>query len=329
MYTELFRKCFLLLIFFSVGMCLMFTELSFGQERFPTKPIRIIVGYPAGGTTDLATRGLAEGAKRAFTQPMVVVNIPGGGATVALASLMKENPDGYSLANLGSAQIVAQYMRDVPFRVKRDFTPIVQFMNYYFGLVVRADAPWKTFKEFIDYAKANPGKIIYGTSDLGTPQHLVLERLALQENIKWKCIPFGGGVPAITALLGGHVEVVSLTSDWRPHVDAGKLRLLVTYGTKRMPRYPDVPTLVDLGYNIARTGFGGIVGPKGIPPERVEILAKAFKRSVDDPGSEFHRVMEKFDLPVEYRGPEEFSKFLKEFDEEVEMFIDKLGLAKK
>lgn len=142
MNIRFFKTWFLLLTLFFVGMlCVFSSEMTFAQEDFPTKPVKIIVGYPAGGTTDLATRGLAEGAKKALNQPMVVVNTHGGGGSVALASLMKEKPDGYTLANLGSAQIVAQYMRDLPFRVLRDFTPIVQFMNYYFGLVVRADAP--------------------------------------------------------------------------------------------------------------------------------------------------------------------------------------------
>jgi tripartite-type tricarboxylate transporter receptor subunit TctC len=256
-----------------------------------------------------------------------VVNTPSAAGVMALVSVMKEKADGYTLAVIGSAQITAQYLQDVPYKVLRDFIPIIQFMGYYVGLVVRTDSPWKTFEEFINYVKANPGKIHYATHGAGTPQHVVMERLAFDLNLKWTHIPFKGGIEAVTALLGGHVEAVSQVTEWKPFVDAGKLILLVTYGKKRMPDYPDVPTLIDLGYNIERTGFNGIVGPIGVPPERVDILAKAFRKAMDE--SEFTQMIKKFGLPFEYKSPEEFSRYIKEFDEETEVVVQKAGFIKK
>jgi len=132
---------------------------------------------------------------------------------------------------------------------------------------------------------------------------------------------------AVTALLGGHLDAVSAVTEWKPFVDAGKLRLLVTYGTKRMPNYPDVPTLMDLGYKIARAGFNGIVGPKGMSSDRVEILAKAFKEGMEDP--EFHQVMNQFDMIAEFKSPKEFRDYLKELDKETETLIQRAGLMKK
>ena len=176
------------------------------QEKYPTKPINFLIGYPAGGTTDVCARPLVAAASKILGQPIVVVNKPGGASAVAVATLKTEKPDGYTIGILPSGAVLSQHMRKVPYDSAKDFTPIMQYAIYLYGLVVRSDSPWKTFKEFIDYAKANPGKIRYSTAGPGTPQHLVMERLALKEKIKWTHIPFEGGAPAISALLGGHVE---------------------------------------------------------------------------------------------------------------------------
>ncbi len=328
MYSKKAGK-FLAMVFLGTGLVWIFSPgEGFTKEDFPTKPIKVIVGYSAGSTTDLGTRTICEGGRQFLGQPVIVVNTPGASGTVALSALLKEKADGYNLAIIGSAQIYAQYMNDLPFVVVRDFTPVMQYMGYYIGLVVRTDAPWKTFKEFINYAKANPGKIRYGTHGVANPQRLVMEAVAQQENIKWQHIPYAGGTEAVTALLGGHLEAVSQVPDWKPFVDAGKLRLLVTYGTKRMPDYPDVPTLMDLGYNITRTAFNGIVAPKGTPPERVGIVAEAFKKVIDNKDSEFNQMMKKFTLPAEYRSPEDFGKYLKDFDDEAQIFMRRTGLLK-
>ena len=320
---------FLAWVFFCAGMIWIFSPAEgFTKEDFPTKPLKVIVGYSAGSTTDLGTRTICEGSRQFLGQPVVVVNIPGASGTVGLSSLLKEKADGYSLAVIGSAQIYAQYMNDLPFAVIRDFTPVMQFMGYYMGLVVRTDAPWKTFNEFISYAKANPGKIRYGTHGVANPQRIVMEALAEQENIKWQHIPYSGGTEATTALLGGHLEAVSQVPDWKPFVDAGKLRLLATYGTKRMPDYPNVPTLLDLGYNITRAAFNGIVAPQGTPAERARIVAEAFKKVMDKQDSEFNNMMKRFNLPVEYKNPQEFSKYLKDFDEDAQIFMRRTGLLK-
>ena len=141
----------------------------------------------------------------------------------------------------------------------------MRYGDYTYGVVVRAEAPWKTFKELVDYAKANPGKVRYSTSGAGTFHHLAMEALAKQEGIKWIHIPYKGGHEATTAILGGHVEVEACSSEWKPHVESGKLRLLATYNPSRLPRFPDVPSWVELGYRIAASGYIAILGPKGMP----------------------------------------------------------------
>jgi tripartite-type tricarboxylate transporter receptor subunit TctC len=297
------------------------------QEKYPTKPINFVIGYPAGGTTDVCARPLVMAASKILGQPIVVLNKPGGGSAVAVASLKIEKPDGYTIGVLPSGAVLSQHMRKVPYDSAKDFTPIMQYAVYLYGLVVRSDSPWKTFKEFIDYAKANPGKIRYSTAGPGTPQHLVMERLALKEKIKWTHIPFQGGGPAITALLGGHVEASSQTTEWKPHVESGRLRLLAVYGEKRMADFPNVPTLQELGYDIAAASLISIAGPKGLSPQIVETLHGAFKKAMEDP--DFIKVSKQVDQPPLYRGPDDLAKHLVKMNEEVGGLINSLGLREE
>src|SRR5512135_1565311 len=176
---------------------------AFAPEKYPTKPITLLIGYPAGGSVDICARPFTSAAGKILGQPFIILNKPGGGSSVAMAILKNEKPDGYTIGLLISGAVMGQHLRAVPYDTAKDFTPIMQYGVYLYGLVVRSDSPWKTFKEFIDYAKNNPGKIRYSTGGSGTPQHLVMERLALKEKIKWTHIPFQGNGPAVTALLGG------------------------------------------------------------------------------------------------------------------------------
>ena len=299
----------------------------FAQGKYPTKPINFLIGYPAGGTTDVCARPLVAAAGKILGQPVVVVNKPGAASAVAMALLKNEKPDGYNIGILPSGAVLSQHMRKVPYDSIKDFTPIIQYGVYLYGLVVKPDSPWKTFKEFIDYAKANPGKIRYSTAGPGTPQHLVMERLALKEKIKWTHVPFEGGGPAITALLGGHVEASSQTTEWKKHVEAGTLRLLAVYGEKRMNDFPNAPTLLDLGYNITAPSLICIVGPKGLSPQIVETLHSTFKKAMEDP--DFIKLGKQLDQPVIYRGPKDLAKHLGEMNQEVGTLIRSLGLRKE
>jgi tripartite-type tricarboxylate transporter receptor subunit TctC len=297
------------------------------QEKYPTKPINFVIGYPAGGSTDICARPLVTAAGKILGQPIVVVNKPGGGSAVATAGLKNEKPDGYTIGVLASGAVLSQHMRKVPYDSATDFTPIIQYAVYVYGLVVQSDGPWKTFKEFIDYAKANPGKVRYSTAGPGTPQHLVMERLALKEKIKWTHIPFEGGTPAIAALLGGHVEASSQTTEWKKHVETGRLRLLAVYGEKRMADFPNVPTLLELGYDITAPSLICVVGPKGLSPQVVEALHKAFKEAMADP--DFIKMGRELDQPVIYRDPKDLAKHLVQMNEEVGTLVRSLGLRKE
>ena len=302
-------------------------EPILAQEKYPSKTINFVIGYPGGGTTDVCARPLVTAASKILGQPIVVLNKPGGASAVAMASLKNEKPDGYTIGILPSGAVFSQHMRKVPYDSAKDFTPIMQYAVYLYGLVVKSDSPWKTFKEFIDYAKANPGKIRYSTAGAGTPQHLVMERLAIKENIKWTHIPFQGGGPAIANLLGGHVEASSQTTEWKKHVEAGTLRLLAVYGESRMADFPNAPTLLELGTDITAASLICIVGPKGLSPQVVNTLHQAFKKAMEDP--DFIRVSRQMDQPPVYRGPEDLGRHIVKMNEEVGSLIMKLGLQEK
>ena len=314
---------------FSIFLVTLFFFLSFqpGWADFPTQPINLYVGWGAGGSTDVTLRALSEAASKILGQPIVVTNKPGGGSAVCLALLKKEKPDGYTIANISAAGILSQYMRKVPYDALQDFTPIMRYGDYTFGVVVRSEAPWKTFKELVEYAKANPGKIKYSTSGAGTFHHLAMEALAKTQGISWVHIPYKGGHAATTAILGGHVDVEACSSEWKPYVESGRLRLLSTYNPERLAKFPDVPPWVDVGYPVAASSLVGIVGPKGIPRPVVDKLHGAYKKALEDAG--FKKAMDSLDMPIVYRDPEGLYQDMKNLADKWGKMIIDMGLRKE
>jgi len=172
------------------------------------------------------------------------------------------------------------------------------------GLVVRADSPWRSFRRFLDHARANPGRTTYGIPGANTTE-LPLEVIAREEGIDWTPVPFQAGAESLQALLGGHVHAVADTSAWVPYVEDGRLRLLVTYGAERARRFPQVPTLREFGIGWPADSAAGIAGPRGMEPGVVRTLHDAFRAALFDP--EVLAVLERFDMPVRYLGSEDYA----------------------
>ena len=193
------------------------------------------------------------------------------------------------------------------------------------ALVVRADSPWKTLKEFVDYARMNSGKVSYSTAGIGLSQHLAMERLGLEAGVKFTHAPYKGGMEAVTAILGGHVQALSQPPEWKPYVDNGTLRLLAVYSEQRLAQYPDVATLKEQGYSFSMSAFIALVGPKGVPEDRVKKLADAFKSALDDP--DFKKVADTYYMLPVLNDPEEFGKSLKMIDADMKDLLEKVGLS--
>ena len=280
------------------------------SETFPARPIELLIGYGAGGSTDIPARVLADAASKILGQPVVAVNLPGGGSAVMLSQLKNRKPDGYTIGILSSGGVLNAHLRKVPYHPVKDFDPIMQYSVYQYGLVVRADSPFKTVKDLIAFAAANPSKIKYSTAGVGTPQHLVMVQLGDAAKVKWVHIPFGSGSEAIAMLLGGHVDASAQTTEWKAQVDAGKLRLLAILMDKRMEAYPNVPTLKELGYNIVAPSIIAIVAPKGLDKSKAKILHDAFYKAMQEPT--FKNSLKQFDLPAVYRNTEDTGTFTNE-----------------
>lgn len=295
--------------------------------EFPTKPITFIIPYTAGGSTDLTGRALANSARKYLGQPMVCENKLGGGGSVGASIVVNMKPDGYTLGVYSTPTTIAWHMGMLTFHPLDDLTHIMTYGLQLSGLVVRADSQWKTFQEFMKYCKENPGKVSYGTPGIGTSVHLLMEELAFMEGIQYTHIPYKGVAEADTALLGGHVECVSASSGWAPLVDAGKFRLLVTYGNSRSNRYPNVPTLKELRYDTVCRLSVGVYGPKGIPQPIVDKLQDSFKKAMDD--QQFQSVLNKMDMTMFYLNARDTDKYLRDDSEQVAKILKKVGLQKK
>jgi tripartite-type tricarboxylate transporter receptor subunit TctC len=298
------------------------SSVCMAQEKFPTKPITVIHGYAPGGTGDLPVRYLADFASKKLGQPMVVVNKEGGGGSMAIAELKNLAPDGYNIASYSTGPLLNALMRKVPYHPVKDLEPIIQYTLAFYGLVVQAESPFKTLEDLIVFARANPGKLTYSTTGPGSPQHLTMIRLGDAAKVDWVHIPAESGVQAVTMLLGGHVTACSQATEWKPYVDSGRLRLLALYTEQRTDAYPNVPTLVDLSYNIVAASFRCFVGPRGIPRNRVQILHDALYEGMQTPG--YKELLKKFDFPVFHRNPEELGKHLEEIYESSAKVIQKL-----
>ena len=295
-------------------------------QNFPVRPVTLIVPWPAGGTTDVGMRALATATEKHLGQSIVIENRPGGSGTLAPGQMAATaKPDGYTVA-----QIPITIFRFLPFMTRTtfdpstDFTYIIGISGYTFGVVVRADAQWKTFQEFLADAKANPGKINYGTPGAGTSLHITMEQIAKGQGINWTHVPFKGNAEVMNALLGGHIHAVADSSGWAQLVNAGQFRLLVTWGAARTKNWPSVPTLRDLGINMVSNSPFGIAGPRGMEPKIVKALHDAFKKGLEEPS--YAAATANLDQELFYLSSEDYQKFAMQQIEEAKRFIAELGL---
>ncbi len=308
----------------SAGAVLAMPALA--QSGYPNRPIRLICPWPAGGSTDVVMRAFAESLGRQLGGNVVAENKPGAGGILGAQELVSARPDGYTLSQIPLGVFRLPHMQKVAFDPLKDFSYISCLTGYTFGMVVRSDSPIMSIKDMVDYAKANPGKFSYGSTGTGTTPHLAVEQFCKKAGIQLLHIPYKGNAEGMQAVLGGHVMAHSDATGWGPHVDAGRCRLLATYGSKRTKRWPNVPTLNELGYATVSDSPFGVAGPKGMDPALVKRLDAAFKKTLEDPA--VLSTLEKFDQPVIYLDSEAYTRFARETYQSEKETIESLGLAK-
>ena len=296
-------------------------------QAFASRPIRYICPWPAGGSTDAVIRAIAESAAKLLGHQVIVDNRPGAGGMLGANELVSAKPDGYTLSQLPHGVFRIPHMQKTTFDTLKDFTWIACLTGYTFGLVVPADSPIKSIKDLVDYAKANPGKFTFGSTGIGTSPHLAVEEFAQRAGIQLNHIPFKGNADNMQAVLGGHTMAASDATGWAPHVEAGKLRLLATYGSKRTRRWPNVPTLDELGYKTVSDSPFGVCGPKGMDPAVTQVLHDAFRKTLDDPA--VLATLEKYDQTVIYMNTETYTRWARETFVAEKATIERLGLAAK
>ena len=297
-------------------------------DTFPNRPVTLIVPWVAGGPTDIVVRAMAEAAQKHLGQPIIVENKAGGGGSVGPAQMAATaKPDGYTISQMPDAVYRVQIMQKTTYDAQTDFTYIIALSAYAFGVTVPVDSPFKTWQDIVAYAKSNPGKVTYGSTGAGGTLHIGMERIQKHSGIKLVHVPFKGSAEVNVAAAGGHVMLGASGTSAKPLVDAGKLRFVQIWTSKRLKMLPDVPTLRELGYPFDIEGPIGFAGPKGMDPNTVAVLHDAFKKSLDDP--KVQDVMAKLELFPAYMSGADYKKALAESMQLEREILTELGLARK
>jgi tripartite-type tricarboxylate transporter receptor subunit TctC len=285
----------------------IFTGVALAQ--YPEKPINMYCVFSPGGTVDTSIRALAPGVEQALGKNMVIATKDGGTGTVGLALLAGEKPDGYTLAVGTSTGIIrVPLARKMTYKPLSDFTFVYAYAAVASGLLVKPDSPFKTFKDLVEYARKNPGKVTYSSMGAGSPLHVIMQVIGMKEKINWVHVPYKGTAPAETAAMGGHVDAVS-AGDLHNALN-GQLRCILMHTKERYPQFPDVPTTMDLGYNYYNDTLISVFGPARMDPAVVKKLEDAFAKAQDTPA--WKQWIEQFGLVSLKMRSAEYTKFLQE-----------------
>ena len=317
---RIYRRQFLRLS--ALGVTLPALPRVVRAQTYPTRPITLIVPFAPGGSTDVTLRALAAATEKYLGQQIVIENRPGGSATIGPAQMAATaQADGYTISQILDSEWRAPFIGKATFDPATDFTYIIGVTGYTYGVVVNSDAPWRTFQELIAAARAKPDTITYATTGGITAPQIAMERIARLKGIKWIPVPFKGNAEQINALLGRHIDAIASSTAWAPQVEAGQFRLLVTFPAQRTKSWPTVPTLKEVGIDMAVNSPYGIAGPKGMDPNVVRILHDAFKKGMDEPS--FVSTMAKLNQEFLYLNSADFRAFaLKQIEEERQIAIE-------
>jgi len=295
---------------------------AFAQGNFPSKPIELVVPYPAGGGTDVLARAFALAASKHLPQPMVVVNKPGAAGMIGLADVLNGKEPGYKVGVLAT-DLMTQPNMGLTKITYEDFAPIARLNYDPAAITVRADAPWKNVEEFI--AAAKKGDFRIGNGGNGSTWHLAAAAIEDKTGAKFNHIPFAGANPAALSLLGGHIEAITVSAaEVYPHVAGGKLKLLAIMADERVKGFENVPTLKEKGLDISIGTWRGLAVPKGTPPEIVAALRAATAKTAQEPA--FREALQKQNMGYAYADGDAFYSVMARDHAFYKALIQKLGL---
>ena len=299
------------------------------DDKFPSKAIKILVGFPPGGAIDLIMRGVALEASKKLGQPLMIENRSGASGALAYTALKNSAPDGYTIAPVTITAFRAPVLEDVSFDPLQDFQYLAGITDIPFGVVVKDDSPFKTWKDLLAWGRANPTQMMYGAAaGLGNTSHLFVEEVASKENLKWTPIPFRGTTDCIQALLGGQIVfTVDTIAGTAALVKGGKLRILAVATDSRLPSWPQSPTMRELGSSISVNNLWGMAGPKGLDPQVAATLEAAFKFAMEQPS--VISLLQGVEQKPLYTDAKSFRAFAEKSVKEQKEVLTKYGFAKK
>lgn len=315
------------LIACTFALCITAPNLAFAQA-FPNKPISLVTTFAAGSPQDLVVRAISEIAAADLKQPVVVDNKPGASGAVALGAAVTQKPDGYALnVNTTAGLANLPLMQKLPYDPAKDFDYLLQMVSFPIGIVVKAESPFKTWADLVAHAKANSGKITYGTPGQGSMANLGMTRLQSLAGISLTHVPHKGAMEIIPAVLGDHVGAMVSGTEWKPQVDAGQMRLLMIWTDKRLAAFPNAPTARESGYPFELDVTFGLLAPKGLEPAVATQLHGAFKKALEAPS--VRELIAKYNMVPAYQDGAAFKTRMASIAADLKPVIEQLGLAKK
>lgn len=312
----------------AAGMALMafLPDTAFAQA-YPNWPITVFPIFGPGSPQDAVIRALADLVSKDLKQPLIVDPKMGAAGAIGAAATATQKADGYTLGiTVTPALSTTPLMQKLTYD-PREFTYVIQLASFPLGIAIKAESPFKTWGDVVAAAKASPGKITYGTPGVGALANLGMLRIQGEAGISLTHVPHQNPMELIPAVLGDHVQLMAMGTEWKPNVEAGKLRLLMMFSDKRLPAFANTPILKEAGHNFELDVSFGVVAPKGVEPSIVQTLHDAFKRALENPA--VTSMLQKFDIVPAYLDGAAFNARMAKIGQDYKPVIDKLGLSKK
>lgn len=306
----------------AAGLCI---APAAAQQPLPERPITLLHAYSPGSSSAVLLRALADAAAKPLGRKIVVEDRPGAGGALAPTIVHKTGrTDGTLLTQLPQPILRIPHIQKVEFDVLADFVWIIRLVDYTYALIARNESPLRNVGDFVNYAKANPGKVTYASSGVGVTMHMTMEELAQRTGLQLVHVPIRVSGDMLNALIGGHIDVSASSVHWAPLVDAGKIRVLAVFGPNRLKRWPDIPTAKEQGYDVNASSSYGIGGPRGMDPRTVKALHDALRRALDDP--EFQKTVERYDNVLSYLNTEDYTRWARTQYAVEKAVVEKFGL---